>query len=224
MSAGVYGKYPGKRDFVVTNVPRSVLSPLETWLQGGMAASRQTLGRSWEAHYLVQPIWSFWIGGHVTGVDCAGAIVPSVDRVGRHFPLVILGHAEGSKGGYAPWHRVMTSDWLKSVHERLLSALGDNPPSEQAALIDGLGDPEESDSKMPESALPAGGGFRVIGTDTEASAAGTLDRIHLITGDKMRSILWTGGSDLVPPQIGTFIGMPDIYFMASMMSYDRNAI
>lgn len=224
MPAGVYGKYPGKRDFVVTNVPRRVLSPLEAWLQGGMAASRQTLGRSWEALYLVQPIWSFWIGGSVTGVDCAGAIVPSVDRVGRHFPLVILAHAEESNGGFAPWQRVMSSVWLKSVHERLLSALGDNPPSEQSALIEGLSDPEDAESRMPESALPAAGGFRVVGANLGASAFETIDRIHLITGDKMRSIMWTDGSELVPPQIGTFIGMPDVYFMASMMSCDANAV
>ena len=69
-------------------------TPLENWLQGGMAASREKLGRSWEGAYLVQPIWSFWIGSLVTGVDCAGALVPSVDRVGRHFPLAIFAHAQ----------------------------------------------------------------------------------------------------------------------------------
>ena len=225
MPAGVYGKYPGKRDFVATNVPRSVLAPLEAWLQGGMASSRESLGRAWEGAYLVQPIWSFWIGASVTGVDCAGALVPSVDRIGRHFPLVILAHAGPETAGLAPWRRIMSSEWPASVHERLLSALGDHPPSEQQMLIDGLSDPEAADKTIPEGAAPIGNGHRIIiqGAESEP-AAEAVASIHHLTCDTMRSIWWTGGSGLVPAQIVTFIGMPDISFMAAMMSQDGNAV
>jgi type VI secretion system protein ImpM len=225
MPVGVYGKYPGKRDFIATNVPRSVLTPLEAWLQGGMASSRESLARAWESAYLVQPIWNFWIGASVTGVDCAGALVPSVDRIGRHFPLVILAHAGPEIAGFASWRRVMSSEWPACVHARLLSALDDHPPSEQQILIDGLSDPEAADKTMPESAASIGNGHRIFiqGADSE-SAAEAVASIHRLTSDTMRSIWWTGGSGLVQAQIATFIGMPDIKFMAAMMSQDRNAV
>jgi type VI secretion system protein ImpM len=225
MPAGVYGKYPAKRDFVATNLPRSVLAPFEAWLQGGMAASRESLGRAWESAFLVQPIWSFWIGASVTGVDCAGALVPSVDRIGRHFPLVILAHAGKDIAGFAPWQRVMVSEWPASVHKRLLSALDDHPPAEQQMLIDGLGDPEAADKTLPEGAAAIGNGHRVITQGAECGpAAEAVADIHHLTCDTMRSIWWTDGSVLVPAQIATFIGMPDISFMVAMMTQDGNVI
>ena len=55
---------------------------------------RRAAAKLWRAHgrklYLVSPIWRFWIGSDIFGVSCAGALIPSVDKVGRFFPLAIL--------------------------------------------------------------------------------------------------------------------------------------
>lgn len=221
MPIGLYGKYPGKRDFLVTNVPRGVLSPLENWLQGGMATSKERLGRSWGDLYHVQPIWNFWIGASITGVDCVGAMMPSVDRVGRLFPLVIFAHANPDGAGFACWHNFLSSDWLLSVHQRLLHALADNAPEEQALLIEGLAEPAAASEPMPDTALRAGNGIKVLLSEsTPAQVIDTVTQAHAITGDAARSIWWTAGSEIVPGQVVSFIGMPDIAFMVDMMSRD----
>lgn len=221
MPIGLYGKYPGKRDFLATNVPRPVLAPLENWLQGGMAASKERLGRSWGDLYHVQPIWNFWIGASITGVDCVGAMMPSVDRVGRLFPLVIFAHANPDSAGFSAWHNFLSSQWLTSVHERLLLALADDAPEEQILLIEGLAEPETAPEPLPETALRAGNGIKVLlSNSTPAEVTETIMRVHAITGDAARSIWWTTGSDAVPGQVASFIGMPNIEFMAEMMSRD----
>ena len=89
MGFGLFGKLPQKRDFVSVNLPLAVLNPFETWLQSAVAASRSEIGRGWEDYYLVAPIWRFWLGREIFGTVCAGALMPSVDQVGRYFPLAI---------------------------------------------------------------------------------------------------------------------------------------
>ena len=49
MGFGLFGKLPQKRDFISLGISGDVLSPLETWLQTAVAASRSELGRGWEA-------------------------------------------------------------------------------------------------------------------------------------------------------------------------------
>ena len=94
MGFGIFGKLPQKRDFIALNLPRAVLEPFENWLQSAIAASRNELGTAWQDLYLVSPIWRFWIGGDILTTACAGALMPSVDSVGRFFPLAIIYHAE----------------------------------------------------------------------------------------------------------------------------------
>src|SRR5262245_12632235 len=125
MAFGLFGKLPQKRDFVAINVPRAVLEPFETWLQSAVAASRNELGDAWREHYLVAPIWRFWIGGGIFGVDCAGSLVPSVDKVGRFFPLTILYSAENGQGIVAPPFDSLDA-WYSLIEERLLSCLQEN--------------------------------------------------------------------------------------------------
>ena len=90
MGFGLFGKLPQKRDFITFGIAGEVLVPLETWLQTAVAASRSELGRGWEEVYLVAPIWRFWIGADVFGANCAGALMPSVDGIGRFFPLLAI--------------------------------------------------------------------------------------------------------------------------------------
>ena len=94
MGFGLFGKLPQKRDFMSVNLPHAVLNPFETWLQSAVAASRNEIGRNWENYYLVAPIWRFWLGKDVLGTACTGSLMPSVDQVGRYFPLAIMYWAE----------------------------------------------------------------------------------------------------------------------------------
>lgn len=88
--AGFYGKLPSHGDFLSRRLPRQFIEPWDEWLQGGLAASREQLGREWLNIFLVSPIWQFALSPGLCGDDAwAGVMMPSVDRVGRYFPLTL---------------------------------------------------------------------------------------------------------------------------------------
>jgi type VI secretion system protein ImpM len=87
---GLYGKLVNHGDFVTRRLPREFTEPWDNWLQDGIAESRKCIGRAWEAAFEQSPVWRFLLPpGVCDGSAWAGIVQPSVDRVGRHFPLTI---------------------------------------------------------------------------------------------------------------------------------------
>jgi type VI secretion system protein ImpM len=71
----------------------------DPWLQHGIAASRSALGERWLDLYLTSPAWRFVCSAGVCGpVTVLGLMVPSVDRVGRYFPLTIMAELPDDPG------------------------------------------------------------------------------------------------------------------------------
>jgi type VI secretion system protein ImpM len=61
------------------------------WLQECVAASRAALRERWLDVYLTSPVWRFACAAGTCGpAPVLGVIVPSVDRVGRYFPLTLV--------------------------------------------------------------------------------------------------------------------------------------
>ena len=55
-----------------------------------MTASRALLGESWLSAWMEAPVWRFALPGGACGPDAVlGLMLPSVDRVGRAFPLLV---------------------------------------------------------------------------------------------------------------------------------------
>jgi type VI secretion system protein ImpM len=91
MDVGLYGKLPTHGDFLRRRVADDFIAAWDPWLQHCIADSRRILGEQWLATYLTSPVWRFAFGPHVCGAaPAAGLIVPSVDRVGRYFPLTLV--------------------------------------------------------------------------------------------------------------------------------------
>lgn len=87
---GFFGKIPQAGDFVGTGLPRAFETQLDNWLRAAMRESQAALGRDWLDVFLVTPVWRFALGPGVAGAEpVVGVMMPSVDRVGRYFPLVI---------------------------------------------------------------------------------------------------------------------------------------
>ena len=85
---GIYGKLPTFGDFVVRQLGSEFVNCWDEWLQNGLANSHSLLGETWLNFYLVSPIWRFVVGTGIIGNSAwIGIVVPSVDRVGRYFPL-----------------------------------------------------------------------------------------------------------------------------------------
>lgn len=89
-SPGWYGKMPGAGDFIARRLSASFSEPWDGWLRAAMAGSRERLGERWRDAFLSMPAWRFVLApGVVSRNAWAGLMVPSVDSVGRHFPLTV---------------------------------------------------------------------------------------------------------------------------------------
>jgi type VI secretion system protein ImpM len=87
---GYFGKVSTHGDFVSRRLPPGLVAAWDEWLQQCIQASREQLGEQWLNHYLTSPVWRFAISPGVLGPDgLAGVMMPSVDRVGRYFPLMM---------------------------------------------------------------------------------------------------------------------------------------
>ena len=91
MEVGLYGKLPSHGDFLRRRIPDEVVTSWDGWLQSAISASRRILGERWLDVYLTSPAWRFACDAGACGpAGLAGVMVPSVDRVGRYFPITLM--------------------------------------------------------------------------------------------------------------------------------------
>jgi type VI secretion system protein ImpM len=87
---GWYGKLPTNGDFVTRRLPASFIEAWDAWLNAMITGSREQLGSGWREAFLSAPAWRFVLApGVIAQQGWAGLIVPSVDAVGRYFPLTV---------------------------------------------------------------------------------------------------------------------------------------
>ena len=91
MGIGAYGKIPAIGDFLRIDPPPGFVRPWDDWLQRLMTTARAAFGAEYDAAYLGAPIWRFGLAADLAGPGpVMGVMMPSVDRVGRHFPLTLV--------------------------------------------------------------------------------------------------------------------------------------
>lgn len=87
---GLYGKLPSQGDFVSRRLPWDFIAAWDDWLQQGLAVANAADPSGWLEAYLSAPIWRFQLRPGIAGAQgWIGVWMPSVDRVGRHFPLTL---------------------------------------------------------------------------------------------------------------------------------------
>ncbi len=90
LGVGWFGKIPAVGDFITRRLPSAFVQPWDLWLQSAIANSRRQLGDSWDDIFLTFPVWRFLIpSGSLGPTPWVGVLMPSIDRVGRHFPLTL---------------------------------------------------------------------------------------------------------------------------------------
>ncbi|KIN69984.1 Type VI secretion-associated protein, BMA A0400 family [Sulfitobacter noctilucicola] len=88
---GAFGKMPALGDFFHINAPSGFMRVWDDWLQGAMMTGAQAGGDRWDAQYMSAPIWRFTLAPGLAGAaKVMGVLMPSVDRVGRRFPLSLM--------------------------------------------------------------------------------------------------------------------------------------
>lgn len=131
---GWYGKLPSLGDFASRRLPSEFIEPWDRWLGECMAALRTAQGPGWLDAYLHSPTWRFVLmPGVVPGIAAdagwAGVLMPSVDRVGRYFPLTLATPLAPLPGSTDALERLLV--WLQQLEEVALDALQDDWRIEQ---------------------------------------------------------------------------------------------
>jgi type VI secretion system protein ImpM len=119
---GFHGKLPCRGDFVRRRVAGEFLEVWDPWLSRCMHDSRQRLGEGWLDAYLTSPLWRFALSAGVCGAKPAtGVLMPSVDSVGRYYPLTLVGAlpADSSLFGLA----VQEGSWFEQLEALAMSVL-----------------------------------------------------------------------------------------------------
>lgn len=134
LAPGLYGKLPGRGDFVRSGWNDGVVAALDHWLADGLAAWRPVDDADFSDHFAAVPLYGFYLPpGLVADTAVHGVLSPSVDRAGRYFFLVA-----GVCGPAAElWHiAVHRSDFADAVTGAVYAALG--PESDPDALAEAL--------------------------------------------------------------------------------------
>ena len=186
---GWYGKLPTLGDFASRRLEADFIEPWDLWLGDAMQAQRQALGDAWVEAYLDSPPWRFVLSpGVLPGIDpalaFAGVLVPSVDRVGRYFPLTIAASLARVPGTAAEFEALLA--WMHRLEDAALDALqGDwsiddlehaladlSPPTDEAAASSG--DRLAAVRGAVAAAVSGGGGFVDIAAVTSRAELATV--------------------------------------------------
>jgi type VI secretion system protein ImpM len=198
INVGLFGKVPNLGDFVERRIHPDFRTLWDQWLQDCMIQSHAALGEQWLDKYLVSPIWRFVIPPEVCGdAVYAGVLVPSVDRVGRYFPLTIVAALPPETPCLALLCR--GADWFRSVEGVSLRVL-----EEQMVDIDEI-DRTVSELEIPLAQLAASLPPRIM-------VQGERD-VALLLEDADRAP--EGVTVLVESLLSHRLGAPSTYWLTS---------
>lgn len=223
---GFFGKLPGRGDFVTRRLPRPMVQTWDQWLAQGIESSQQALGGRWLEVYLSSPLWRFHLTPGVCGDSAwAGIMMPSVDRVGRYFPLTVA-VAVPRHVGASRFLREGAS-WFEHAESLMLSVLDEHQHGFDldgfSAAVAALGQPAaNSDSLGP---LPvAGAPVRVEVADVEdvAPVHDVIASAAFHAAHPQVTVWWTSGSEHVAPCMLYASGLPAPDYFASMLAGDVN--
>lgn len=157
-AASWYGKLPSAGDFVSRRLGPGFIEPWDRWLAGGLAAWREA-DPQWLRAYLAGPTWRFLLAADAfasRSPALAGVLMPSVDSVGRYFPLTLVLPLVPLPAKPPAWHALL--NWLHRLEDTAVDALQSDWTVMQfeAALAElALPTPAaETAASLPDWALP----------------------------------------------------------------------
>lgn len=198
---GFYGKLASRGDFVGRGLPQSFIQPWDTWLAAGLHVSQQQLGEDWLNAYLVSPLWRFALAAGVCGPDAVvGVLMPSIDRVGRYFPLTVAQMLEPDQSLAA---LASAPDvWFEQVEALMLSTL------DEGADFSAFDDSVASLGFLPTASREPISRFAGL-QRTGASDPQSRHRMLADLACEGASLWWGKGSERIAPGLMRCQGLPD---------------
>ena len=203
-TVGFFGKLPSHGDFLERRVGSAFRDLWDDWMQRCIVESQQELAGRWLDCYLTSPMWRFYLCDGVAGsASYAGVLLPSVDRVGRYFPLTVV--VELPSGIAAADFAQAAVGWFEEIEQLCADAL-QNPEFDFGTFDAALVASGEKLSGVDQ--LPATLAFPGNSTQWHWPTA-TVDSFAVAVSNPLLSMAqgalrpmtmwWTSGSELVEP-------------------------
>lgn len=204
---GFFGKLPSHGDFIGRGLPISVQDRLDQWLQRGILCGKNELGRHWLPIWLNSPLWRFMLGQGICGDHAwAGVMMPSQDRVGRCFPLLILAEMRCLPTLSDCFGEL--DIWFAHLEEIALSSLETEYPLEW--LEQALSSPGCRILKPISS--PVWNTVKYVSDNRNAPIPTSIN-----PDASFGSVWWTVGSPRIPPCVAVREGLPDADLFISLL-------
>ena len=227
LKPGYFGKIPSHGDFIFRGLPKSFTQPWDAWLQEAITASRKQLGAQWLDHYLTSPIYRFALSAGICGTSTwLGILMPSVDRVGRYYPMTIGALAQPSTNPLLALQQY--NAWFEQIESLALTCLQDDFDmdsfSDQLAnltLETQQNKPEESSTAIPSESNIDLAWQRPVEQVTEITKL-----LPELFDDLIKefclaySVWWTQGSEQVAASLLVCEGLPPFEGVAAL--FDGN--
>ncbi|MBK8181846.1 MAG: type VI secretion system-associated protein TagF [Candidatus Competibacteraceae bacterium] len=216
---GFFGKLPGRGDFIGRHLPKSFLDPWDTWLQQAIAQSHIQLGGLWRECYCTSPIWRFALSPGLCGPAVyTGILMPSVDRVGRYYPLVITAPLESG------WPLLVLpmagKAWFEQAEQLALMGLDLDrlDLDDFSQQVKALGAPPMATFSV-EGAVAGNAWYCPLPEALELALATPLLASDLLRrGLPQISLWWTEGSERVTRCLLICQGLPPVSGFAALLS------
>jgi type VI secretion system protein ImpM len=197
---GFYGKLPARADFVGAGLRPETVGRWDAWLQQSLAAGEAAIGADWAGLFFVAPLWRFILPAGACGrFTLIGVLMPSVDAVGRCFPLMLGQEIErpvdpvGLMAGSGPWFAAAEALALDALDDGFdLAEFGRDLPSWSVV---------HSAAVPPSPTRQDGAGTWVelpIASAAPAAVAALAGR---------GALWWTTGARHVPPGVAVSAGL-----------------
>ena len=119
---GFFGKLPSRGDFITRGLSPVTVTALDSWISRSLVAGRTELAEAWSIAWAAAPVWHFNLPARQCGpLALRGLLLPSTDRIGRHFALIAAAEIpavwSGSDDGLAEgaFHAALESDCQRAL-------------------------------------------------------------------------------------------------------------
>jgi type VI secretion system protein ImpM len=215
---GWFGKLPSTGDFAGRGLPRALQETTHDWISSGMAALACLQPEDWQDAYLVSPVWHFAVNSGVwDNPALVGCLAPSVDKIGRYSPLMVVRAFDKRDIGLVlpPRNR-----WLYQVDEILRRVISERIAVED--VYDLLAQKLEAETAVEQDENSAAGILGdlgiVDGTADATKAWFSWPNLPTLFSDRNdRSFWWAEPSPKSPPRQIIHSGKPDASLFCLLM-------
>lgn len=208
---GWYGKLPTLGDFASRRLPAPWIETWDAWLAEELAGWRDQDPEHWLTHYLQGPSLRFLVMPGVmteempqamprenrtapeSSQSWVGILMPSVDRVGRYFPLTLAQAVSHLPENAHELDRLMR--WLTQLDDLAVAALQDDWTADQLeAQLHALEAIPAPDAAAPSTQLAQSGQFSTAIHGEPASLLWALARAPVLQSLHAKVLWWCDGA------------------------------